>query len=27
LMPLAAYGMWYSGCCISDLYNQSAVAD
>lgn len=27
LMPLAAYGVWYSGCCISDLYNQSAVSD
>ena len=22
LMPLAAYGVWYSGCCIDALYNQ-----
>ena len=27
LMPLAAYGVWYSGCCIQDLYNESAVAN
>jgi hypothetical protein len=25
LMPLAAYGVWYSGCCIPELYSQSSV--
>ena len=26
-MPLPTYGVWYSGCCIPDLYTQSAVQD
>jgi hypothetical protein len=25
LMPIAAYGVWYSGCCIPSLYTQDAV--
>jgi hypothetical protein len=25
LMPRAAYGVWYSGCCIDALYSQQAV--
>lgn len=25
LLPMAAYGVWYSGCCIPDLYNSTAV--
>ena len=25
LMPMAAYGVWYSGCCIPGLYNSTAV--
>lgn len=26
LMPLASYGVWYSGCCIPALYTQQAVS-
>lgn len=25
LLPMAAYGVWYSGCCMPDLYNSTAV--
>jgi hypothetical protein len=27
LMPMAAYGVWYSGCCIPELYNSTAVRE
>mmetsp|Transcript_11362 Transcript_11362/g.28087 ORF Transcript_11362/g.28087 Transcript_11362/m.28087 type:complete len:823 (-) Transcript_11362:286-2754(-) len=27
LMPLAAHGVWYSGCCIDALYQQEAVSE